>query len=170
MHASVRLAIVSTMVGLAAVFAAARPADAQVIGYAIAGPAGFTGFFGDSAQALHAAGGAEVLAGGRIGAAGEFGLLVNPDSGLWVTSINAVYHFVPSRPGAVRSRVSPFVTAGYTRMHSGEGSFDGWNAGAGADIWLRPRAALRIEFRDHIRPDARGEVQYWTFRAGIAFR
>lgn len=158
------------MVVLAGMIAAARPAGAQVLGYAIAGPAGYTGFFNSSSSAVHAAGGAEILAGGRVGAGGEFGLFVNPGGGLWVTSVNGVFHFVPSVPGAVRSRLSPFVTAGYTRMTSGDGGFDGWNAGAGADVWLKPRVALRLEFRDHVRPDRRGEVHYWAFRAGVAFR
>jgi hypothetical protein len=171
MHASARLAIVSTMVALAAVIAPSRPAHAQALGYGIAGPAGYSGFFGNSSSmALHAAGGGEFLVGGRVGAGGEFGLLVNPSGGLFVTSVNGVFHFVPSRPPTARARVSPFVTAGYTRMTRGDGAFDAWNAGAGADIWLKPRAGLRVEFRDHVRPDSRGEVHYWTFRAGVVFR
>jgi hypothetical protein len=158
------------MVVLAAAIAAARPVQGQALGYAIAGPAGYTGFFNSSSTAVHAAGGGEFLAGGRVGAGGEFGLFVNPGGALWVTSANGVFHFTSSVPGAVRSRLSPFVTAGYTRMASGEGSFDGWNAGAGADVWLKPRAGLRLEFRDHVRPDSRGDVHYWAFRAGIVFR
>ena len=119
---------------------------------------------------LHAAGGGEFLAGGRVGGGGEFGLLANTDGGVFVTSANGVFHFVPSVATPIRSRISPFASGGYTRMTSGEGGFDAWNLGAGADVWLKPRVGLRLEFRDHIRPDGRGGVQYWAFRAGVVFR
>lgn len=166
----VRNGIVSTMVVLAAALAAARPAGAQALGYGIAGPAGYSGFFDSSSLAIHAAGGGEVLAGGRVGAGGEFGLLANSGGGLFVTSVNAVLHVRPSRPTPIRSRTSPFLTAGYTRTSSGEGGFNGWNAGIGADLWLKPRVGLRVEARDHIRPDERGSVQYWAIRVGVVFR
>jgi hypothetical protein len=157
---------------LAATLAGAGRAEAQVqaLGYGIAGPAGYSAFFNSSSTALHAAGGAEVLAGGRVGVGGEFGLLLNLGGALWVTSANGVFHFTPSVPTPTRSRVSPFVTGGYTRMTSGDGAFNAWNIGGGADVWLKPRVGLRLEFRDHIRPDRRGNVQYWTFRAGVVFR
>jgi hypothetical protein len=164
------MAIVSTMVALAAVITASRPADAQALGYGIAGPAGYSGFFGSALDSVHAAGGGEVLAGGRLGGGGEFGLLANSNGGLFVASANAVFHFVPSQPTPVRSRLSPYVSGGYTRMFSGEGAFNGWNAGIGTDIWLKPRVGLRAEFRDHVRPDSRGGVHYWSIRAGVAFR
>jgi hypothetical protein len=166
----VRIGIVSTMVALAGTIATAGPAGAQGLGYGIAGPAGYSGFFGSSALVIHAAGGGEVLAGGRFGGGGEFGLLANSDGGLFVTSANAVVHIVPSRPTPIRSRTSPFITGGYTRMSSGEGAFNGWNVGAGADLWLKPRLGVRVDIRDHIRSDDRGGVHYWAVRAGVVFR
>jgi hypothetical protein len=169
MTAGARIRIVSTMVVLAGILPPG-PAAAQALGYGIAGPAGYSGFFGSSGPAIHAAGGGEVLAKGQVGGGGEFGILAGPSAGVFVASANAVVHFVPSQPTPIRRRLSPFVTAGYTRMSSGEGAFDGWNAGAGADIWLKPRVGLRIEFRDHVRSDDRGSVQYWAFRAGVVFR
>ena len=110
------------------------------------------------------------MARGRFGAAGEFGILAGPNSGLFITSVNGVLHFVPSVATPIRTRISPFITGGYTRMFSGEGGFDAWNIGAGADIWLKPRVGLRLDVRDHLRPDRRGDVHYWTFRAGVVFR
>jgi len=170
MTMSARAAIVSTLAVVVAAIAA-RPAGAQVLGYGIAGPAGYTGFFGSSSTPmLHAAGGGELLAGGRIGGGGEFGLIANSDGGVFVTSANAVFHFTPSLATPIRSRISPFASGGYTRITGGEGGFDAWNLGAGADLWLKPRVGLRIELRDHIRPDGRGGVQYWAFRAGVVFR
>jgi hypothetical protein len=164
------MAIVSTLAVVAGAITA-HPAGAQVLGYGIAGPAGYSGFFGSSSMPmLHAAGGGEFLAGGRVGAGGEFGLLANTDGGVFVTSANGVFHFKPSVATPIRSRISPFASGGYTRMTSGEGAFDAWNLGAGADVWLKPRVGVRLEFRDHIRPDGRGGVQYWAFRAGVVFR
>jgi hypothetical protein len=165
-----RTAIVSTLAMIAGAITP-RPAGAQALGYGIAGPAGYVGSFGNSSSpALHAAGGVDLLAGGRVGGAGEFGMLASPYSALWVTSANGVVHFVPSVRTPVRTRTSPFVSGGYTRMSSGEGAFDAWNIGGGADVWLKPRVGLRLEFRDHIRPDSRGDVHYWAFRAGVVFR
>ena len=170
MTASARIGIVSTMAVLAGILATAPPAGAQVLGYGIAGPAGYSGFFGSSALAIHAAGGGEILADGRIGGGGEYGVLANSGGGMFVTSVNAVVHFVPSQPTPVRSRLSPFVTAGYTRMSSGEGGFNGWNAGGGTDVWLKPRVGMRSELRVHVRSDERGSVEYWAFRVGVVFR
>jgi hypothetical protein len=170
MRSSARLAIVSTLVALVGGIATVRPGAAQGVGYAIAGPAGYTGFFGGAFPSIHAAGGGEVLAGGRVGAGGEFGLMANTGGGLFVTSANVVFHFAPSQPSPIRSRLSPYVSGGYTRLYSGEGGFHAWNAGIGTDVWLKPRVGLRLEFRDHVRPDSRGGVHYWSFRVGVAFR
>src|SRR5690242_17239090 len=89
---------VSTMAVLAGALALAQPAAAQVtgLGYGIAGPAGFSGFFGTSGLNVHAAGGGEVLAGDRVGAGGEFGVFAGTGGGLFVTSVNGVFHFAPS--------------------------------------------------------------------------
>jgi len=170
MQSWARVAIVSTLAALVGVIATARPVAAQALGYGIAGPAGYSGFFGNSFQSVHAAGGGEVLAGGRVGGGGEFGLLANTGGGLFITSANAVFHFVPSRQTPIRSRISPSVSGGYTRLFSGDGGFNAWNAGAGADIWLKPRVGFRAEFRDHVRPDSRGGVHYLAIRAGVVFR
>lgn len=146
---------------------AARDASAQVSGYAIAGLAGFTGFFGSSTNAVHAAAGAEVLVRGRAGAGGEIGILASRGSVLRVSSINGVVHIMPNRRGA---GASPFVSGGYTHMSSGEGSFHAWNAGAGLDIWPSDRVGIRIDVRDHVRQDRRGNVHYWSLRGGITVR
>jgi hypothetical protein len=42
--------------------------------------------------------------------------------------------------------------------------------GVGVDFWVRERRAWRFEIRDHVRPDVRGKVHYWTLRVGMAFR
>lgn len=141
--------------------------EAQGLAYGIAGPAGVSGFFGSMASAAHAAGGGEVLVGGRAGVGGELGVFANSGSVLLVFSANGVLHFSPV---TAERRLSPFVTGGYTHFGSGEGDFNAWNVGAGADVMATDRVGIRVEFRDHVRPDVRGAVQYWSIRAGVVFR
>jgi hypothetical protein len=138
------------------------------LGYGIGGPAGYSGFFGSNVDSFwHVAGGGEVLARGRAGAAGEFGLLLGASGAVMVTSVNGVVHLAPHH----RDRpFSPFVSSGYTRMWDGEVAFDAWNVGGGLDIWTRSGPGVRLDIRDHLRPDSRGAVHYWSLRAGIAFR
>lgn len=162
MRVSIRCALVALVV-----CAAARSAGAQALGYGIAGPAGYSGFFSSNAGLVHAAGGGELLAGGRLGGGGELGLLAGSGGALWVASANGVYHGYRITDDR---KVQPFLTGGYTRMSSGEGSFNAWNVGGGVDVWLKERVGLRVEYRDHIRPDDRGAVHYWTIRAGVVFR
>jgi hypothetical protein len=144
------------------VLAGVRGADAQLLGYGVGGLAGVSGFFG-SLAAGHVAGGGEALVRGRAGVGGALGLIGN----LAVGSVNGVFHVVPSR---VEHRVSPFVTSGWTRMGNRDRSFDAWNIGGGVDVWSRERVGLRVEFSDHLRPDSRGAVHYWTIRGGVVFR
>ncbi len=157
-----RSARVLFLVG-AIVVAGVRTTRAQGLGYAIAGPAGYSGFFGSSASSVHVAGGGEALVHGRAGVGGEFGIL----NTLSVFSANGVLHISPS---PAKRGSSPFVTGGYTYMGSGEGSFSAWNVAGGLDFWAKNRLGVRVEFRDHVRPDSRGAVQYWTIRAGVVFR
>ena len=138
-------------------------AEAQVLAYGVAGPAGASGFI-DINTTFHAAGGAEGIIGDRLGIGGEFGFFDR----LMVASGNATLHL-----GALpASRATGFVTGGYSRLGigDGEGAFSAFNIGAGAHVWFGEHAGLRIEFRDHIRTDDRGNTQYWSIRAGVAFR
>jgi hypothetical protein len=151
---------------LAVTLAGAGRVHAQALGYGIAGPAGFSGFFGSSDAGFHAAGGAEVLVKGLAGVGGEIGVFGNSSSALWLKSVNGVFH-VPT--GGAR-RFSPFVTGGYSHLSNGDGSFDAWNVGAGVDLWTKDRVGVRVEFRDHVRSDRRGDVHYWSLRAGVVFR
>jgi hypothetical protein len=105
------------------------------------------------------------LAASRVGLGAELGLF----SRLVVVSLNGTLHFGGTRSSRV---LVPFVAGGYTQMGvgDGDGSFPAWNVAAGADYWLTRRYGVRAEFRDHIHPDDRGTVQYWSLRAGIVFR
>jgi hypothetical protein len=160
-----RLTLIPLVLSMA--LCGAADVSAQGLGYAIAGPAGVSGFFGSIGSSFHAAAGGELLARGIAGAGAEIGVFGNASSLLIAFSANGVVHLVPS----VRDRrVSPFVGAGYTRMGSGEGSFNALNVGGGADFWVKPHAGLRVEVRNHTRSDSRGSVQYWTVRGGVVLR
>lgn len=141
-----------------------RPADlfAQVHGYALAGPAGAVGFVTTRTVTFHAAGGAELFLGKYASIGGEGGFFDR----LITVSVNGALHVSDG------TKMAPFVTAGYTRLgvSDGEGGFDAWNVGAGADAWIGRHAGIRFELRDHIRPDQRGATNYWSFRAGVVFR
>jgi hypothetical protein len=139
----------------------ATAASAQVHAYAIAGPAGANGFV-NTGTTIHAAAGAEVFLGKYASIDGEGGFF----NRLVTVSVNGAIHM--SRD----TTVAPFVIAGYTRLGvgDGEGGADAWNIGAGTDVWIGRHAGLRVEFRDHIRPDDRGATNYWSVRAGVVFR
>jgi hypothetical protein len=136
--------------------------SAQVHGYAIAGPAGAVGFVNTDTVTFHAAGGGEVFFGKYASIGGEGGFFDR----LVTVSVNAALHVSDG------TRMSPFLTGGYTRLGvgDGEGGADAWNVGAGADAWIGRHAGIRFELRDHIRPDHRGSTSYWSFRAGVVFR
>jgi hypothetical protein len=147
---------------------AAIPLHAQGLGYAVAGPAGVTGFFAISASELHAAGGGELRAASRVGAGGEFGVF-GSSRVLLVLSLNGTV-YLGSDPAA--NTVVPFLSTGYSRFGVGDsdGPFNAWNIAGGVDYWAGRRAGVRVELRDHLRLDTRGTVQYWSLRGGIVFR
>jgi hypothetical protein len=133
-------------------------AEAQWLGYGIAGPAGTSGFINTNTTfTFHAAGGVEVAAANSVGIGGEFGFF----NRLIVGSANGVLRF-----GNV------FVTGGFSRMAigDGEGAFSAINLGGGANAWMGQHAGVRVEYRDHLRRDNRGNTHYWSLRAGIVFR
>jgi hypothetical protein len=134
----------------------AGASEAQVIGYGIAGPAGTSGFINTNTT-FHAAGGAAIVAADRLGVGGEVGFF----NRLIVGSANGV-----ARLG------NAFITGGYSRMGmgDGEGAFSAINFGGGVHVWMSDHAGLRVEFRDHLRRDDRGNTHYWSSRAGVAFR
>jgi hypothetical protein len=148
-------------------------ANAQVLGYGVAGPATTMGFVNHSRITFNAAGGVDVAIADRVGVGGELGFF----NRLIVGSANATLHLGNRESLSRRSlggggKVSPFVTAGYSRfgIGDGEGGFSAFHAGAGAHVWLGDRAGLRLEIRDHLRPDDRGLTQYWSARVGIVLR
>jgi hypothetical protein len=152
---------------LAVIFVAvfAPRANGQtIVAYAEGGPAGFSNFAGRWFNTFHVAGGGEGIVAGRVGVGGEIGFFQR----VITASGNATFHLTP--PSS--SKTDAFITGGYTRfgIRDVEGGFHAWNVGVGANAWFGDHAGLRVELRDHIRPDSRGATQYWSVRAGLAVR
>jgi hypothetical protein len=150
-----------TLLALLFVTLFATHAAAQGLAYAEGGVAGFAA---SGSHSFHVAGGGEAVAADRIGLGGEIGFFGR----LITVSGNATFHLTPLSS----QKAGAFVTGGYTRfgVGDGEGSFNTWNVGAGAHLWFSDHAGLRLELRDHVRPDSRGTRQYWSARAGVVVR
>lgn len=141
----------------------AATADAQVQGYAIAGPADVTGFVSTRNVTFSAAGGAEVFLGKYVSVGGGGGFFER----LITVSADAAIH------AAKEEGIVPFLSAGYTRIGIVDGEGGGFNAvnlGAGANGWIAKHAGIRFELRDYVRLDPRGTTNYWSLRAGFVFR
>ena len=151
-----------TILALSFVTLFATHASAQGLGYAEGGLAGVHGFFGQWSDSFHVGGGGEVVVDDRLGFGGEIGLF----NRFVTASGNVTVHL----GGVSSARFSPFVTGGVSWFGVGDGEFKALNVGGGFHYWAADRVGFRAEFRDHFRPDDRGTVQYWSARAGIAFR
>jgi hypothetical protein len=99
------------------------------------------------------------------------------DVGIWSYGLDASYHLATPSP-----LVQPFLIGG---LGAKTYDFDGmdalthfmWNVGAGVDVALHPRAALRLEARDYMSlfdPEVTGvddEIQHnLALSAGLSFR
>jgi hypothetical protein len=157
---------IAAMAFVALLTAGARTADAQVLGYGVAGLGGVQGFYGSLATG-HLAGGGELLAKGRGGVTGEIGLLGTGSGALHTLSFGGVWRVVPV---STARRFAPYVTSGVGILGDGDVIFAAWTVGGGVDVWARERVGVRLDLRDRIRTDSRGTVHYWTASAGVVFR
>jgi hypothetical protein len=161
-----RMTSVTALVVAAVFTSSARNADAQALGYGVAGLGGVQGFFGSLATG-HVAGGGELLAKGRGGVTGEVGLLGSGSGALHTLSFGGVWRVVPL---STERRYAPYVTSGFGMLGDGDVIFGAWTVGGGVDVWARERLGVRVDLRDRIRTDSRGSVHYWTVGAGVVFR
>jgi hypothetical protein len=139
---------------------AQSPNDRKGWGYVFGGVGGVSG--GGTAF-VHVGGGGERLVYKGFGVGAEVGYFAPArglDEGIGILSVNPAYHFKNS------SRVVPFVTGGFS-LGFREGAAGGGNVGGGVQYWFSDRAALRVEFRDHIFSS--DSPHFFSFRAGISF-
>ncbi len=162
-----RVILAAAIVSLALV----TPASAQSVsglGFLIGGPGTISRAGG---MTLNGAGGGEILYKRAAGVLAEAGVLapVSRDSDMGyfgVLSLNGIYHV--RMPGKSPQAVSPFVTGGYSLFFQ-EDYASLWNFGGGLDWWLRPKAGIRVEFRDQYYWRA-PTYHFWNVRAGVVFR
>jgi outer membrane protein with beta-barrel domain len=130
-------------------------------GYLFAAPGGASGGGGAT---LHFGGGGEALVYEGLGVGAELGYLAPVpalDNGIGILSTNVSYHF------ARANAVEPFITGGYSLAFR-SGFSSGGNFGGGVNYWFAERAALRLEFRDHIFSS--DSPHLYQFRVGLSFR
>jgi len=87
---------------------------------------------------------------------------VGKDYVIGLGSVNLSYHLFPR---TTDRKLEPFVTAGYSVFFRA-GTYHGYNAGGGINVWLKKDLALRFEIRDQ---------HSWyhkavSFRIGVTFR
>lgn len=150
-----------TLILVAASNATAQSGDYRGQGYVFFGP-GASSNQGNTEGTFHVGGGGEVFVYREVAAGAEIGYLAPwkaAGDGSGMFSLDGSLHFDRT------ARLTPFVTAGYTRA----GGSDGVNFGGGVEWWIRERKGLRLEFRDH-RMGAATNLYYLDFRVGIQFR
>ncbi len=131
-------------------------------GFVFAAPGAFVG---DGREFLHFGGGGEGLLKGGFGATAELGYLARPDAldgGIGLFSAGALYQFGPKR------KTVPFVTGGYS-MAFRSGSANLMHVGGGLVRWVGSHWGLRIEGRDHFRPQT-SDFHTLEIRVGVQIR
>jgi hypothetical protein len=141
------------------------PAFAQTRGAAYAvGAVGSWSRFGAGAL-FGGAAGAEAVIHDLVGVGVEAGLLTSDQGGLMVSISPGASVRLRTTPGPV-----PYVTGGYSYLQFFEGSDHAYHFGGGVEFLKTARRALRVEFRDFVRPGRYGSAHYWTIRLGVAVR
>lgn len=118
---------------------------------------------------VHFGGGVEGFVYKRLGVGVEIGVL-----GPWsefnrvigVASANLSYHFLPS---PAERQLEPFVTGGYTLFFR-SGTGNGVNVGAGVNMWLNRKVAIRFEVRDNASGSFNSAIHLLGFRIGVTSR
>jgi hypothetical protein len=140
-------------------------AQTSVQGYGALGSGRYSNRFASGPIGGTVVGGGEVLIGGRFGGAVEVGF----DGWVPTVSVDGLIELRDARQCVV-----PFVRVGLTHS-SGEygNTYNGPNVGAGVNLWLLPRAGLRVEYLHVVQ--ALSGTSGWTenrdlVRVGVGFR
>ena len=118
----------------------------------------------------HTGGGGEFRVFKGLGVEGELGVMGRPGDGVGIFSIDPSYRLLPS---SSKSKVVPFVDAGYTRAFGNYYYAPGdnlFNFGGGLYYWPFKRVGLRLDFRDYV-DHGRFETRHFpALRIGLVVR
>jgi len=118
----------------------------------------------------HTGGGGGVFVFKGLAVGSEIGTMGRPANGVGLFSIDPSYRLLSSTS---KSKLVPFVDAGYTRTFGNDGfthSDNLLNFGGGIYYWPFKRMGLRLDFRDYV-DHSRVEISHFpAFRIGLAFR
>ena len=122
-----------------------------------------------SSSTLHFGGGAEFDLYKGLGFSTDIGYISNPQCmgrGFGILSPNVRFAFT----NANDSKLVPYITGGYSLLFRSS-SANSYNFGGGIDYWFHDKAALKVEFRDHVwRYSSYSTYHIWQIRMGFSFR
>ncbi len=150
--------LLSLLACTACILSAQAP-RAQVHGFV-----GFDNIAGHSFDANSAGLGADVFVfkGAAVSPSGAWLYTRDNARGLGVFTINGSYHFLRGK-----SRLEPFVTAGYGALTDFSGSQATFNYGGGANFWFRKHIGVRAEL---LNLQSNSYRELTTIRLGFSFR
>jgi hypothetical protein len=118
----------------------------------------------------HVGGGGGVLLVRGLSVESELGAMGRPGDGTGLFSIDPSYRLLPS---ASKSKVVPFVEAGYTRAFGNRYftySENLFNFGGGIHYWPFKRVGMRLEVRDYVDHGRLVTDHYPVLRIALALR
>jgi len=118
----------------------------------------------------HIGGGGGVLLFKGVSVESELGAMGRPGWGVGLFSVDPSFRLLPS---ASKSKVVPFVDAGYTRAFGNNTytfSENLFNFGGGIHYWPFKRLGMRLEFRDYVDHGRVVSSHYPALRVGLAIR
>ena len=118
----------------------------------------------------HVGGGGGVLLFRGLSVESELGAMGRPGWGVGLFSVDPSFRLLPS---ASKSKVVPFVDAGYTRaLDNNNFTFSDnlFNFGGGIHYWPFKRVGMRLEVRDYVDHDRVVTNHYPVLRIALALR
>jgi len=167
-----KLVVTAALLLLVQSLASAQGADHQYRGegYLFIGEGTYPengGLYGVS----YAGGGGELRLLKGLGVESELGVMGRP--GVWgegLFSVDPSYHFPRA---SSKSKLVPFVEAGYTRTFDNNDNFpvgNLFNFGGGIHYWPFKRWGMRLEFRDYVEHNPWATTHYPALRIALALR
>lgn len=153
------------VLGMAPAALAQTPDHARAEAYVLTAP------FGEAPwgrKTIYVSGGGQIFLFKGLGIGAEVGpVITRAETSVsyvyGLGSANLSYHFPRLTD---HDKIEPFFTAGYSATFRA-GVQNGWNAGAGVNVWVKKNVALRFEVRDYL---GRLRIDHVGPQFGVTFR